>query len=289
LLFSHNLQRLALPEWLRVKSKEGISSGIIRELDEDRALEQLLWSATKANRVGGTIWGKESFNVKLRARLLVTKTFGVDGSRLGLGARGIRVVWLSAFNFFKTFWTSNFEEVAVSERSNNRTNWFEASHTTESTDCFNFDWQVVSTISGVPQVLVSRKVAVAKVKLDLFATMLDNFLVKMLKAYLIADQLRIIGLRENRGIIFVVLAWVLEILDSTCLQNSVFVSSDTIILSLLLCTIRLCVLGLSLLSFTGGRILFRLHGLIFSGGNRLLRLCVFDFRVRHSGCLQEPF
>jgi hypothetical protein len=71
---------LTLPTWLGIKLEELFSSLNILKLDEDRSLKQLFVSATKANRVNRAVWCKESFNVELRARLLITKAFGIDGS-----------------------------------------------------------------------------------------------------------------------------------------------------------------------------------------------------------------
>lgn len=73
---------LSLPEWLGIKSKECLGRSIILKFDEDGALEQLLVGAAKAYRVGGTVWSEESFNVKLRAGLLITETLCVNGARL---------------------------------------------------------------------------------------------------------------------------------------------------------------------------------------------------------------
>jgi hypothetical protein len=71
---------LALPHWLWFQSEEVLSSLLICKLDEDRAFEQLLSAAAKANCIGWAELGKESLNVKLRTRFFVTKAFDVDGS-----------------------------------------------------------------------------------------------------------------------------------------------------------------------------------------------------------------
>lgn len=173
LLLWHDFQSvLGLPERLGVKLEERIRSLFVLELDKDRALEELLLGATEANRVGGTVWGEESFDVKLRAGLLIAKTLCVDGSRLGLGSWGSGIICEFTPDFFETFGTSNFEELAISEGGNNSRMGTEALHATEGAKSRNLDWQVVGTICGIPHELVPREVAVTKVKFDLLASVL---------------------------------------------------------------------------------------------------------------------
>jgi hypothetical protein len=75
---------LALPDRLVFKVKELLGSLLILELDEDRALEELVVGAAETNSIGRTVWSKESFDVELRAGLLIAKTFDIDGSCLNL-------------------------------------------------------------------------------------------------------------------------------------------------------------------------------------------------------------
>lgn len=161
---------LALPERLGIKLEEGLRSLVVLKLDKDGAFEEPLLGATKANRVGGTVWGEESFDVKLRAGLFITKTLCVDRSRLGLGSWGSGIIWEFALDFFETFRASNFKALAISEGGNNSRNGTEAFHATEGAKSLNLDWQVVGTISGIPHELVRRKIAITKVKFDLLAT-----------------------------------------------------------------------------------------------------------------------
>ncbi len=58
-------QVLTLPERLVFKVKELLGSLLVLELDEDRALEELVVGTTETNSIGRAVWCKESFDVEL--------------------------------------------------------------------------------------------------------------------------------------------------------------------------------------------------------------------------------
>lgn len=101
---------LPLPKWLGIKYKEILSSLVILELDENRSLEELIRSAAEANCVCGSIRSEESFNIELRARLLVAEALNIDRSGLGLRTRSVRIVGNLALHLLLSFRASDFKE-----------------------------------------------------------------------------------------------------------------------------------------------------------------------------------
>jgi len=98
---------LPLPERLWVKFEELLRSFFILELDENRALEKLLWGTAKTNSIGWTKRSEESFDIELRAWFLVAKSFDVGGARFGLGSWSFGVVGNLALDLLSTFWAAN--------------------------------------------------------------------------------------------------------------------------------------------------------------------------------------
>jgi len=147
---------LSQPKRLLLKSEKSGCELIVLELNEDRALEELLIGAAKANLVEGTVRREEGFDVELRARLFIAEALCIDWTRLGLGSRNGRIIWNSTLDFFETLWTSNLEELTISESGDDSRDWLEALHTLEFANLGNLDRAVLGAIGEVPQVGVSR-------------------------------------------------------------------------------------------------------------------------------------
>jgi hypothetical protein len=128
---------LSLPKWLWVKLEELLGSFFILELDEDRALEKLLWGTAETNSIGRPIRSEESFDIELRAWLLIAKTFDIDRACFGLGSWSFGVVGNLALDLLSAFWAADLEEIAVSESSNHCRHWFKSLHATKGADLFN--------------------------------------------------------------------------------------------------------------------------------------------------------
>jgi hypothetical protein len=128
---------LSLPERLRVKSKELLSNLITVKLNEDGALEELLVSTTKTNCSSGTVWCEESLDIELRAWLLIAKAFDIDGTRFCLCSWDCRIVRNLALDLFLAVCTSNLEDSAVSQCSNDSRQWLEALHASKLANVFN--------------------------------------------------------------------------------------------------------------------------------------------------------
>jgi len=128
---------LALPQWLWLKAKELLSSFFVYKLNKHRALEQLFLSTAKANGIGWAIGGEKSLNVKLRARLLITEAFDINGSSLCLGSRSKRVIGILSIDFLLAFWTSDFKEMAFFECGHNSRDWLESFHAAKLADLAN--------------------------------------------------------------------------------------------------------------------------------------------------------
>jgi hypothetical protein len=170
LLLGLDLQLLlALPQWLWIKLEELLRSLFIRELDKYRSLEEFVITATKTNSISGTVRGKESFDIKLRAALLVTESLDIDGSSLSFGSGGGRIVWDLALDLFLALRASDFKEGRFAECCDDGGIWAEALHAPELADLGDRNWKVSATIGHIPHEFVGWQVGITKVEFDLCA------------------------------------------------------------------------------------------------------------------------
>jgi hypothetical protein len=124
---------LALPERLGVELQESFSGLLIMELHKDRSFEELILVTAKNNSVGGTVGGEESFNVELRAGLLVAEALCVDRSLLGLIAfRPSGVISDLALDLLFPLFANDIEESTVPKCSNDCFVWLITMHALEA-------------------------------------------------------------------------------------------------------------------------------------------------------------
>lgn len=132
-LLAHNLQFLVLP--LGANLDKLLCKFLILELDENRALEQLLGSAPELDVVDRSILSEESLDVELGCSYLVAETLGVDRSGFGLLlALAIGLVWVLALDGLFAFISLNDKASAVTEGGDDSSVGLESAHSLEGAD-----------------------------------------------------------------------------------------------------------------------------------------------------------
>jgi hypothetical protein len=227
-LLRHDLERIASPFRLWIKSKELLLSLFILPLDKYRPFEQLLLSTTETNLSGGAVGQEKVLYIKLGAWFLVTKTFDIDGSSVCLGTWSIGVIWNLTLNALFTFVLDYIKELALFQCSNDHVKIGEALHAVESMNLLNSDGIVRRATGLVPQERVGREIGVAQIELDLHDQLVLGGVAEISAAYLTTNQSWVVRLLQDRGIVLDVLALVLRFpargLQDT-LQRAVLVGS----------------------------------------------------------------